>query len=200
MRSGSESNDDAALAAAVAAGDREAFEQAHARFAGAVRSWLSRRCAGRNDVVEELAQQTWTQVWGAISRGRYDPSKSAVSTFVFAVLNHVWLQHCRDAGRTFAKGVETVAAATLDQTLQHAELLEALRECLRDADVLTPDDRDLVSRISQGATERDIAGELGVAPSTLHARKDAAYAKIRRCLALKGFSKDLIEQLQLSLE
>jgi FixJ family two-component response regulator len=70
-----------------------------------------------------------------------------------------------------------------------AELLDAVRQCLSaagTANSLTDIERHIVQQVVQGATDRSLAAALGLAPSTVNARKQSAYAKLRRCLAAKG--------------
>ena len=57
-----------------------------------------------------------------------------------------------------------------------------------------------VTRLARGATERDLAGALRLAPSTVHARKVSAYSKLHACLGRKGYSDEIVEQLRLPLE
>jgi RNA polymerase sigma-70 factor (ECF subfamily) len=189
--------------AAVAAGDADAFASVHDRFDPGLRRLFARRVRGRAEVVDDLAQQTWSHAWQAICQKKYDPARAAISTFVYAIAKNVWLQFCRRQGRHVNAEVELPVddAQPVERILAHAELLEALRDCLLTAsDTLSTGEREIAIGLARGLSERDLARELSCAPSTLHARKQAAYAKLRRCLAEKGFPAETIEQLDLSME
>lgn len=193
------------LSRRVAAGDRGAFDAVHDRLAGGLLRLFDRRLAGRADVADELAQQTWARAWDAITRGRYQPQRAAISTFVYAVANNVWLQFCRTL-RSPGQGPPTeepAAPGRHDALLEYAELIDALRGCLRQPagpNALADDERLVVLATARGETERQLAVRLGLAASTINARKQSAYAKMRACLAAKGFSRQIIEQMDLLYE
>ena len=74
--------------------------------------------------------------------------------------------------------------------LHAAELLDAMRGCLHAAGTpfaLSAEERQIVIELSGGESERALAERLGVAASTIHARKQLAYRKLRQCLSAKGF-------------
>ena len=193
------------LARRTRAGDRTAFERLHDRLAPGLRRILLRRTHGQADLAEELAQKTWVEVWRALSGGRYDESKAAISTFVYAVAHKLWLRGLRQLRSRPVTGseFETFAAIASEEAdnpaaLLHAgELIDALRACLHAVDTplsLTPEEREAVVRLATGETERSLAEKLGAAPSTIHGRKHAAYKKLRRCLRAKGFSQESAER------
>lgn len=195
----------ATLAERVACGDARAFAHVHASLAPGLRAMFLRRLGQRADVADDLAQQTWAAVWDALRRGRYDPTRAAVSTFIYAVAHNMWLRFCRAARR----GLPTEAAVPPDlgpspeRMLAYCELLEALRGCLRNPhgdDALSAEERQIVLAAADGQSERELARQLGVAASTINARKKAAYGKIRRCLAHKGYAGEFIEQFDLLSE
>ncbi len=192
-----------AIAVAVAAGSRSAFEQLHARLSPAIRATLLRRCGGRQHVAEDLLQQTWTLVWQSVSQRRYDPHRAAISTFVYAVANNVWLQYARGNMREELRPMPMSAGADLERALELAELLDELRAYLREPEArggLSDLDREIVVESARGVTERELAGRLGLAPSTVNSRKQATYAKIREALERRGFTRELVEQMPLNLE
>jgi RNA polymerase sigma factor (sigma-70 family) len=182
---------DQAAYRAVAAGDRDAFEAFHTRLGPWIRRHFLERSGGRMDVAEDLSQKTWTGVWQAVAARRYDPERSALSTFVYAVAQNVWRQHMRRVGRAGptaefdeqsqgalpggspdGTGVEDEAAL--------AELLEVIRRALRgDIPGMTEADVQVLGLIARGMSDRDLAAALGVAPSTAHARKRATLDKLR---------------------
>ncbi|HVZ94791.1 MAG TPA: sigma-70 family RNA polymerase sigma factor [Phycisphaerales bacterium] len=181
------------LARSAHRGDEEAFTALHRRLTPGLRRLLLDRVNQRHDAADDIIQRTWLAVWEALRAGRYDESKSAITTFVYAVGYKVWLQHLRktqsaaitasdDALDSHIAGADDPAdAAPL------AELLESLRAALSDPSTgLTDDERWLVREAASGASDRDLARELNLAPSTINARKRAALDKIRRFLARQG--------------
>jgi RNA polymerase sigma-70 factor (ECF subfamily) len=191
------------LAARIAAGDRTAFERLHARLHPGLLRLFMRRSGGRSELADELAQQTWGHVWQTILQSRYDPARAAISTFVYAIANNVWLQHFRASRRTTVELPDHPAGAGhADAMLLHAELLGALRDCLHSdgPGALTDDERLIVLEQARGGTERELAAVLKLAASTVHARKLSGLEKLRRCLEAKGFSAETVEQLGSLLE
>lgn len=191
------------LAAAAAKGDRGAFEAIHKRLAGGLHRLFMDRANGKYEVADDLGQRTWLAVWDSLQRGRYDPSRSAITTFVYAVGYKMWLQYLRTASRpeTLVSDVHERAGDELNTPefeTGMAELLQAVRTCLKnenDNPVLTEEERGIVRASAAGASDRDIAKQLGVAASTLNARKQAAFDKIRRYLAGKGHRSEKTEQV-----
>ncbi|MCA9243051.1 MAG: sigma-70 family RNA polymerase sigma factor [Phycisphaerales bacterium] len=178
----------ASLVAAAIDGDEAAFERIHDRLSGGVRAFLSRRLNSA-DIVEELAQRAWVAVWQALNEGRYDPSRAAISTFVYAVSYRMFQQHLRSERLRRGAELESDALAgadTLAADLHHAELIDALRDALATSG-LTPDEREILEALSQNTSERAIATQQGVAASTINARKKSALAKLRRRLGGLGF-------------
>lgn len=194
-----------ALSEALTRRDRSAFEAVYARLAGGLRRFLLRKSGGRVDWAEEIAQKTWAAVWEAVQDRRYDPQRASISTFVYAIAYKMWLREVR-ASRSAATVID--GAARLSETRPGgaddpaevaglAETIEAVRACLRAADNpggLTELQRSIVAAVAAGESERSLAEQLGVAPSTVNARKQAAYRKLRRCLAARGISADSIER------
>jgi len=185
-----------ALTRDAVAGHRGAFDQIHARLSASLRRLFLQRAGGRDDLADDLAQRTWMAVWKAIREGKYRREKSAISTFIYAVGFKMWLQHLRQAGRAgeakvdgevldalgAAPGAEPESAADL------ADALQSLRECMNGGGPgsLNEDERHIVTLAASGVPDRELARRLGIAPSTLNVRKQAAFAKIRRFLAVRG--------------
>lgn len=192
------------LALRAQRGDRSAFERLHHRYEAGLRRILLRRTGGDVQRADELLHDTWVAVWEALQRGRYDPTRAAISTFIYAVAHKRWLQHLRSVGQTPRSAEATGLLAGLadrsenpDAVLQAGELLDALRACLHATDTpfsLTSEEREIVSGLADEDSERSLAKRLGLAASTIHARKLQAYRKLRQCLAAKGFPGDARER------
>lgn len=191
-----ESQSLADLAAASASGNRQAFESLHRRLTGGLRKLFLQRSGNKADIADDLIQRTWVGVWQALSSGRYDPTRSAISTFVYAVAHKMWLQHLR-ARPPVQHEPELDSGVSHDQPdTELAEVLEAVRACLRgEAGDLTPDERAILRLSGSGASDRDLAARLSVSPSTANARKRAAFDKLRRHLASLGHRPETAERI-----
>jgi DNA-directed RNA polymerase specialized sigma24 family protein len=87
------------LTARCVAGDAEAFNQLAARLRPALARLFVEKFGAKPALADDLAQRTLLGLWQALSHGRYDAQRSAVTTFAFAVAHKIWLQHARAAGR-----------------------------------------------------------------------------------------------------
>lgn len=182
--------EDLAQAAARAlGGDRGAFEVIVARLEPGLRRFLGRRTSDAA-LIDDLLQRTWTGAWEAFTQGRYDPARSAISTFVYAVASNTWLRHLRGV-----KPASTAAPDDLPGTrvgpqdaAATAEMLETVRKLLdgRMGD-LTEQERWVIRLSAEGAGDRAIAARLKISPSTANQAKQGAMAKLRRILSREGF-------------
>jgi RNA polymerase sigma factor (sigma-70 family) len=186
-------------------GDHAAFAAIHRRLNPGVHRLLMERSAGQHQLVDDLCQSVWAGVWRSLGSG-YDPSKSAISTYVYAAAHNAWVSAVRRAATASialdrlsasqaAKHVDLDQAHQDARTLAHAELIEVVRECLRDLQVagLTELERGIVRAIGSGAGDRDLARRLGLSPSTINKHKHSGYAKIRACLRARGLSEEAFE-------
>ncbi|MEM7262236.1 MAG: sigma-70 family RNA polymerase sigma factor [Planctomycetota bacterium] len=193
------------LAGLAAGGDELAFECLHRGLGDRVRAFFRRRFGGQPELVEELAQRTWIEVWRSLQKGHFDPTRAAFSTYLLGIGSKVFLRHCRTekrgrdrlerAERAWGPGFGLDPSAASDATnetekqLDLTVTLEALHDCVERARTsrrLTELDAKILEQVIEGRTEREIAAQLGVAPSTVNARKLATIGMLRRCLARKG--------------
>jgi RNA polymerase sigma factor (sigma-70 family) len=184
------------LCSAALGGDQHAFAELHDRLSSGLRNLFMRRTGGREDLADDLTQRTWAGFWKSATEGKYDPSRAAVSTFLYAVGSKIWLQHLRSSRRAERRHAEYIPAIgggggeqPADE-LNAAELLEAVRAALRDPGVLTPEERSIVEASASGESDRTLARKLGIAPSTLNTRKRAAHEKLRKHLSRRGHRAD----------
>ncbi len=190
------------LADLASAGDEVAFECLHRGLHDRVCAFFRRRL-GNRDLVEELAQRTWVEVWRSLDRGQFDPERASFSTYLLGIGSKVFLRHCRTEKRTRdhtpaihalferqqsdREGESSVTET--EHVLDLCSTLEALRDCVERARAgrrLTALDVKILERVLAGRSERETAVDIGVAPSTVNARKQAALEFLRRCLARKG--------------
>ncbi len=187
-------NDDRSLsdlACEAARGDRAAVETLHRRLDPGLRRLFLGRTGGREELAEDLAQRAWSACWRAVAAGKYDPSRAAFSTYLYAIASRVWLEHLRRAGRgqpaELTEYEADLLAADPAAAARLAEAVELVRECLRgEGGDLSEDDRWILRESAMGASDRDLARRLGVAPSTVNARKRQALERLRRFLATRG--------------
>lgn len=189
----------AALAARAATGDREAFDAIHQRLAPGLRRLLLERTGGNLSLTDDLSQRAWAGVWQALAAGRYDPARSAISTFAYAVATKAWIQHLRERGRSddridaaAALGLFTPGTENPSDSARLAEVMDAIRAAMdgrsaEGAPPLTEQERWLLRASVEGQSDRALARHLGVSASTAHEARKAAFDKLRRLLAALGF-------------
>jgi RNA polymerase sigma-70 factor (ECF subfamily) len=199
------------LAAACALGDRAAFDRLHARFSRGLLAFFTKRGASHAADAEELAQRAWMGVWSALSAGRYDPERAAISTFIYAVASKTWLQHLRQQGgfgsdnAGLDESMEELAAdaeGTIDEVAA-AEQLEAVRKFLRERgndEALSDDEHQIIVAAAGGASDRELAARFSLAPSTVNAKKQAGWGKVRRFLARLGHRPEQAERTESARE
>lgn len=125
-------------------------------------------------------------MWQAIRDGRYDPGRGALSTFVYAVAMKIWLRERRRSARQPDPADELAdrllsAEGDMADAAALAELLRRVQDYLADPR-LPEEDRHVLGAVSRGVSDRDLARELGVVPSTAHERKSSALKRLRRWL------------------
>lgn len=173
---------------APSSADREAVAEAHRRYSTGLRAYFVRRGVDGGKA-EELAQQTWATLWGAVRAGRYDPGRAALSTFLYAIAANVWLRDRRASGRR-GGGADAAAERILGRSedpappAELAELLDAVRDCMTGrAGGLPEDVREVLVGLGRGESDRELARRLGVSPSTAHARRARALGLLREALS-----------------
>lgn len=183
------------LVNAATGGDESAFAALHHRVGAGLRRVLLRRTGGRAELVEDLLQTTWGAVWKALKEGRYDPSRAAITTFVYAVGNNAFLTHLRKTSRERgllergdARRGSEAGTGVPEDVLAAAEAADLVRLCLRDGSVagLTEHERLVLREIGAGESDRGLARRLGISCSTVNVRKHAGLAKIRVYLERAG--------------
>lgn len=184
------------LGARLARADRAAFDHLHARLAGPVRSMYAKRGAPLH-LAEELGQQAWAAMWEALVAGRYEPQRSSPATYLYAIAHRIWLRHLRDRATTpTAEQVdepltaESGPAAAADL----AAALQTVRQALDRPGELSDTDRTVLRLSAEGVSDRELARRLGLAASSAHEARRAAFERLRRVLARKGIVPDSAER------
>ena len=187
-----------------------AFAQLHDRLSPGLLKHFAGKLGGAStlggNTAEELAQMAWVMLWQALVAGQYDPSKARLTTFLYAVANTVWLRAGRSqmrlnqrltvslggTGEGYTPGLkaadltdESPQAASPAELASTAAMIELVRGILAgtiSTGGLAASERAMLYRVAHGATDRDLGAELGVSPSTAHARKRAALEKLAAIL------------------
>lgn len=131
--------------------------------------------------------------------GKYNPDRGALSTFLYAVATNIWLRHQRKSAgtREVLTDGERLAGSLLGESddparaVAFAELLSAVLKRVTGAEGdLSAEERTVLVHLADGASDRDLAVILGVAPSTAHARRVGALAKLRAALVGLGYRSE----------
>lgn len=182
--------------------DRQAFEELGTHLRPAFAAFFREKAKAKDDLIDDLSQRAMLGLWQALSQGRYDPTRSAITTFAYAISHKVWLQHLRATGRRDAAtdrytrlvaqaGPANARPESLAEESAHAALLEAMRSALSEGDcpaALTDDERWLLRNWAGGQSDRELAKVMGIAASNVNVRKQRAYAKIREYLQRLGLT------------
>lgn len=182
--------------------DRIAFDKLATHLRPAFAAFFREKARAKDDLIEDLTQRSLLGLWQALSQGRYDPSRSAITTFAYAISHKVWLQHLRATGRRDAAvdrytrlvaqaGPANPQADSLAEESAHAALLQAMRGALSEEQspaALTDDERWLLRNWAGGQSDRELAKAMGIAASNVNVRKQRAYAKIREYLQRLGLT------------
>ncbi len=164
---------------------RAEFIAAHQRLHAWTLRFFTASTGRRADVAEDLAQRTWSAAWKAVSSGVYDPARASLTTFVHGVAQTI----ARGAATEFARQVNRAAPPRLPESevldlselAARAEAVDRVRAALRgeasDAG-LSEAEIGVLQLVSRGVGDRELAAQLGVAPSTANARKRAAMQKL----------------------
>ena len=181
-----------------------ALAELHERFAPGLLRFFQRKVNGGGaqgaipgDLAEELAQRTWIEFWKALESGSYDPARAKHSTFLYAVASIIWLRNVREKGRNsrigeLPDGDEWLPANDMDDpshAFTLASAIEVIRSVVAGTDPTTlfgEADRAILRAVAEDRSEREIASQLGVSPSTAHERKRAILARVADFLRGKG--------------
>lgn len=186
------------LCAQAAGGDDAAFARLHDRLDNGLRRFLSRRAGQRHDIIDELSQRAWLGVWEALRNGRYDPSRAAITTFLYGVGYKLWLQQVRGTRGTASDNeLDSLAESLFGLTdpaefLRKCELLDAVRAFVHEVSPPagpSDEERAVLRGVMAGRSERELAQSLALAPSTVNSRKHSSFKKLRDYLIDCGLAE-----------
>jgi RNA polymerase sigma factor (sigma-70 family) len=171
------------LSRRAVAGDHAALSDLHAALTPGLNRHFARKLSGVRDsdaLADELAQNTWVLLWSLLQAGKYDPTRARLTTFIYAVSHIAWLRFMRERQRDARRAAQMPEIDALDlaagddpaASVQLAGELQMVRDALAGAvQGFGPADQELLRAIALGQTDRELASQLGVSPSTAHQRK-----------------------------
>lgn len=172
-------DNDVALVAAIAGGDRAAFGELFARFAPRVKGYLI-RLGANPQLAEDLAQDCMVSIWRRAAS--FDPRKAKASTWIFVIARNAWIDRLR------RERVELAYQASLDTTEVSDEEApddavvrrQAESEIEAALERLSDEQREVV-RLSffEERPHSEIAERLSLPLGTVKSRLRLALAKLR---------------------
>lgn len=168
---------DADLIAAVSEGDRAAFVLLFERYAGRIKAFMMRSGAGAADA-EEITQDVMVSIWRRASS--FDPTRSAPSTWIFAIARNRRIDLLRRAGRMVPDPLDPVLQPEAERdgfvTLSASERERRLRAAL--ADLPEEQRAVLVAAFYEGLSHAEIAARDGVPLGTVKSRIRLAFRRL----------------------
>ncbi|MBI4605167.1 MAG: sigma-70 family RNA polymerase sigma factor [Planctomycetes bacterium] len=187
------------LAMRALGGEEVAFDGLYRKLKGPLAGYFLRRhpSAGPG-AAEELAASTLEEALLALRQGKYDPRRARFLTYLFGYARITLLRSVPSGPRETPLSQldredlerEAAGGSSAEESLARLEEMEAMRDCLRSEGErysLSPEERALVLRRADGATYEVLARELDRARSAVFDAFQKALAKLRTCMAAKGF-------------
>jgi RNA polymerase sigma factor (sigma-70 family) len=175
---------------AVQAGDRAAFEELHARFAGFVRRQVEARVPTRaRDLVDEIIQEVWRAVYGQVER--YDSNRATFTRWLGVIATRkaiTWVNQLlvREAGLTRLStwAPSQYAQERPDAALRGTEMMAAIQTCTK---TLATREREMfcLARLNDMSIE-ELATTTGVSVGRARGALSDATRKMLECLSQKG--------------
>lgn len=173
-----------ALLAAVARGDRSAFDTVYERLAAPVYG-LARRVVRDPAQAEEVAQEVLVTVWRTAAR--FDPARGSAMSWVMTLthrraVDRVRSEQAASDRETRAFREESPPYDEVTETVEHRMQAERVRRCLGTLTELQSD----ALRLSyyKGYTYREVAELLSVPLGTIKSRMRDGLIRMRDCLGV----------------
>ena len=182
---GQVAEDEAALLARVAAGDRGApLEELYGRYERRLYG-LGLRLLGDQGLAEELVQETFVRLWQQARR--FDPARGTVSTFLFAIARRIAVDLWRrPSSRPFEpeQAEQAEAAAGADDPLDGVLQSLAVRDAMQS---LSPAHRQILELFyGHDRKQSEIAELLGLPLGTVKTRSYYALRALKLALQERG--------------
>jgi RNA polymerase sigma-70 factor (ECF subfamily) len=174
-----EASDDRRCLAAIAGGDRDAFETLYRRYYERLFRFAL-RVAGRINLVDDIVDETMIVVWRSAAEYR---ATAAVSTWIFGIAYRKALKALARERRASTPPPESVATVELSAP-DHADAERVRAAILRAIADLPPEHRAVVELTFHfNRSYQDIAQILDCPVGTVKSRMFHARAKLRPLLA-----------------
>lgn len=173
----SEAVSDAELVQAIAGGSRPAFVTLFERYAGRIKAFIMRGGTGAAEA-DEIAQDVMVAIWRRA--GTFDPRRSAVSTWIFAIARNRRIDLIRRAGRAVFDPLEPMLQPEVEPD-GFARLSAGERETrLRAALAGLPEEQRavLVAAFYEGLSHGEIAAREGLPLGTVKSRIRLAFRRL----------------------
>lgn len=174
-----------ALLAAVARGDRDAFEAVYQRVAAPVYG-LARRVVRDPAQAEEVAQEVLVTVWRTAAR--FDPARGSAMSWVMTLTHRRAVDRVRAEQATSDREERAFRSETppydeVTETVEDRMRAERVRRCMG---TLTELQHDAL-RLSyyQGYTYREVSTLLSVPLGTIKSRMRDGLIRLRDCLGVE---------------
>jgi RNA polymerase sigma-70 factor (ECF subfamily) len=147
-----------------------------------------RFCGLDDDISEEMTSTTFEKAWRA--RNKYNPEKSAVTTWIITIAKHTLIDYYRTKKTEYPidtldeKQESGSQTHDLEQEILQTEIFEKLRKLL----FQLPDrERELVAlKYGTGMTNRDIAEFTGLTESNIGTILHRVVSFLRKSLEVKN--------------
>jgi len=165
--------------------DIESYETLFRHFAPRVKSYMA-RTGGDSQLAEELMQETMIAVWNKADR--FDPSKGAVSTWIFTIARNLRIDAFRREKRA---DFDPSDPAFVPDDVAPADAEHDARETsdqLHRAIAALPDEQAALLKLSffEDHSHSAIATRLNLPLGTVKSRMRLAFDKLRAALARSG--------------
>jgi RNA polymerase sigma-70 factor (ECF subfamily) len=176
--------EDAALAEAVAGGDRGALETAFEQYGGAVKS-IAQRVLRDEGLAEDVVQDVFVAFWSAPDK--YDPQRGSLRTFLVTLGHRRAVDTVRSEearSRREERQPEGGAQPTVDEEVWARTLSETVRTAL---DGLPDPEREAITLAYFGGLSYvDVAARLGAPEGTVKSRIRSGMRKLSASMAGMG--------------
>jgi RNA polymerase sigma-70 factor (ECF subfamily) len=172
--------EDAALAAAVAEGDRDALESAFQQYGGAVKA-MANRVLRNETLAEDVVQDVFVSLWKAPHK--YDPNRGTLRTFLITLAHRRAVDTVRSEEARFKREekVPDDVAPSIDEEVWTRALSDSVRQALEG---LSDGEREAITlAYFSGLSYVEVAERLGAPEGTVKSRIRSGMRKLSVSLA-----------------
>lgn len=176
-------DEDRALLAKVASGDRTAFAALYDRY-GAATFGLALKICNNRALAEDVVQEAFLSIWQRA--GRFDPERGSASAYLFAAVHNKAVDAVRheESLRRREEGVGDLPSQTRGDEVVEAAWMAVRRTEVRSAvSRLSPVQREAMElAYFEGLTYSEVADKLGIPLGTAKTRLRDGMIRLRGLL------------------